>query len=136
MQQQRALIQQQRFVQQRFDWSAYRPFRRPPLWAQYRANFNPQPFEWVRYAPRQYVVRYVPPPGWYYHRWYYGQVLPVAYWSQPYWLTNYQEYGLEPLPYGYVWVQYGPDAMAVDTVTGTILRVLYNLFSTPGLGTG
>jgi len=77
-------------------------------------------------------VRYLLPPGWRYQRWNYGQVLPRNYWNQPYWLNNYSQYGPEPLPYGYVWVQNGPDALAVDSFSGTILQVIHGLFSSSG----
>jgi Ni/Co efflux regulator RcnB len=120
---------------QHFDWNTYRPGQRPPLWQQYRVNFNPRPYQWNRNAPRVYYVPvYLPPPGWRYRRWSYGQILPPPYWARPYWLTNYWDYGLEPPPYGYVWVRSGPDAMAVDIVTGTILSVIYGLFSSSGGG--
>jgi Nickel/cobalt transporter regulator len=117
---------------QRFDWNTYHPGQRPPLWAQYRQNFDPRPYQWARNAPRHYEVRYLPPPGWRYQRWNYGQIYPRPYWVQPYWLTNYYQYGLEPLPYGYVWVQNGPDALAVDSFSGVILQVIYGLFASGG----
>jgi hypothetical protein len=117
---------------QHFDWNTYRPGQRPPLWAQYRQDFDPRPYEWARNAPRHYEVRYVPPPGWRYQHWNYGQYYPRPYWQQPYWITNYSQYGLQPLPYGYVWVQNGPDALAVDSFTGVILQVIYGLFSGGG----
>jgi len=118
---------------QHFDWDTYHPGQRPPLWAQYRQNFDPRPYQWTRDAPRHYEVTYSPPPGWHYQSWNYGQVLPPAYWNQPYWLTNYSQYGLQPPPYGYVWVQNGPDALAVDSYSGTILQVIRGLFSSSGL---
>ena len=118
---------------QHFDWDTYHPGQRPPLWAQYRQNFDPRPYQWTRDAPRHYDVTYSPPPGWHYQSWNYGQVLPPAYWNQPYWLTNYSQYGLQPPPYGYVWVQNGPDALAVDSYSGTILQVIRGLFSSSGL---
>jgi hypothetical protein len=127
-------LQQRQAQLQHFDWNTYRPGQRPPLWAQYRQNFDPRPYEWAGYAPRQYVVRYVPPPGWQYQRWNYGQIYPQPYWQEPYWLNNYSQYGLQPLPYGYVWVQNGPDALAVDSFTGVILQVIYGLFSGGGSG--
>jgi hypothetical protein len=134
-QQQQTIARQQAQIQ-RFDWNTYRPGQRPPLWAQYRQNFDPTPYQWARNAPRQYqIVNYAPPPGWRYQRWNYGQVYPRPYWQQQtYWLNNYQQYGLEPLPYGYVWVQNGPDALAVDSFSGVILQVIYGLFSGGGGG--
>ena len=74
-----------------------------------------------------------PPPGWRYQHWNYGQYYPRPYWQQqPYWINNYSQYGLQPLPYGYVWVQNGPDALAVNSFTGVILQVIYGLFSGGG----
>ena len=129
-QQQKAVQQQAKQVQnQHFDWDTYHPGQRPPLWAQYRQNFDPRPYQWTRNAPQHYEVRYLPPPGWHYQPWNYGQVLPPAYWTQPNWLTNYSQYGLQPPPYGYVWVQNGPDALAVNSFSGTILQVIRGLFS-------
>ena len=121
--------QEKQAQNQHFDWDTYHPGQRPPLWAQYRQNFDPRPYQWTRDAPRHYEVTYSPPPGWHYQSWNYGQVLPPAYWNQPYWLTNYSQYGLQPPPYGYVWVQNGPDALAVDSYSGTILQVIRGLFS-------
>ena len=131
-QQQQNLARQQAQIQ-RFDWNTYRPGQRPPLWAQYRQNFDPTPYQWARNAPRQYDVRYIAPPGWRYQRWNYGQIYPRPYWQQQsYWLNNYSQYGLQPLPYGYVWVQNGPDALAVNSFSGMILQVIYGLFSGGG----
>jgi Ni/Co efflux regulator RcnB len=129
--QQQKQAQQKQF--QRFDWSIYHPGRRPPLWQQYRANFDPRPYQWNRRAVRVYYVPvYQPPPNWRYQRWVYGETLPPPYWVQPYWINNYWDYGLEPPPYGYVWVRNGPDAMSVDIVTGLILNVVYGLFGSSG----
>jgi len=130
LQQQNRAKEQAEF--QHFDWNTYHPGQRPPLWAQYRQNFDPRPYEWARDAPRHYEVLYVPPPGWRYQHWNYGQYYPRPYWQQPYWITNYSQYGLQPLPYGYVWVQNGPDALAVDSFSGVILQVIYGLFSGGG----
>jgi Ni/Co efflux regulator RcnB len=133
-QQRKQVQQQEKQAQfQHFDWDTYHPGQRPPLWAQYRKNFDPRPYQWARNAPRQYDVTYAPPPGWHYQPWNYGQVLPPAYWNQASWLTNYSQYGLQQPPYGYVWVQNGADALAVDSFSGTILQVVRGLFSSSGL---
>lgn len=131
--QQQQQIARQQAQLQHYDWNTYRPGQRPPLWTQYRQNFDPTPYQWARNAPQHYNVRYVAPPGWHYQRWNYGQVYPRPYWQQQsYWLNNYSQYGLQPLPYGYVWVQNGPDALAVNSFSGTILQVIYGLFSGGG----
>ena len=112
-----------------YDWSAYYPGRRPPEWDRYRRDFDPRPYEWNRIAERHYRWEpYEEPPGWYYQRWAYGEILPEILWSQQYWLTNYVEFGLYDPPYGYVWVRYGNDALLVDVESGQILSVEYGLF--------
>jgi hypothetical protein len=113
----------------RYDWRTYQPGHRPPQWQQYRQNFDPRPFEANRYAERRYHWEaYREPSGWYYQRWSYGEVFPVVFWAQEYWINSYWAFGLPNPPYGYVWVRYGPDALLVDVETGQILSVVYSLF--------
>ena len=120
---------QQQWNRHQYDWSAYRPGRRPPEWDRYRRDFDPRPYEWNRISERRYRWEpYVEPPGWYYQRWAYGEILPEIFWSQQYWLTNYPEFGLYDPPYGYVWVRYGNDALLVDVESGQILSVEYGVF--------
>jgi Ni/Co efflux regulator RcnB len=68
------------------------------------------------------------PPGWQYRRWTYGESLPMAYWAPAYWITNFSLYDLDRPPLGSDWVRNGPDALLVDTTTGEILEVVYNVF--------
>jgi Ni/Co efflux regulator RcnB len=68
------------------------------------------------------------PPGYFYRRWSYGQVLPGLYLSQNYWITNWFAYGLFAPPPGLVWVRYGPDVLLVDRYTGQIVQVRYGIF--------
>ena len=113
----------------RYDWSTYQPGHRPPQWQQYRQNFDPRPFEANRYAERHYHWEaYREPSGWHYQRWSYGEVFPVIFRTQEYWINSYWAFGLPDPPYGYVWVRYGPDALLVDVETGQILSVVYSLF--------
>jgi Ni/Co efflux regulator RcnB len=37
-------------------------------------------------------------------------------------------FGLAPPPYGYEWVRNGDDALLIDTNTGEILQVEYDVF--------
>lgn len=71
---------------------------------------------------------YRKPPGWYYRRWNYGQILPFAFFARDYWLNDYYDYDLMTPPYGYEWVRYGDDALLVDVRTGMILQVEYGVF--------
>jgi len=94
--------------------------RRRGNWAQFRRSFD---------APRRYRVGvYRAPPGYYYRRWHHGDRLPRAYFARNYWLTNFVIYGLFAPPPGLMWVRYGPDALLIDTYTGEIVQVRYNVF--------
>ena len=80
-------------------------------------------------AERHFHFRdYHGPAGWSYHRWGYGDNLPREYWAQDYWITNFLNFGLEAPPDGYVWVQYGNDALLIDEDTGEITEVEYGIF--------
>ncbi len=68
------------------------------------------------------------PPGWYQRRWTFGEILPGLFWSQQYWLTDYNSYDLPPPPYGAVWVRDGNDALLVDRDSGEIITVEYDMF--------
>jgi len=113
----------------RYDWSTYQPGHQPPHWQEYHQNFDPHPYQWNREAERRYQWEvYREPRGWYYRRWSYGEVFPVIFWTQDYWISSYWEFGLPDPPYGYVWVRYGPDALLIDVESGQILSVVYGLF--------
>jgi hypothetical protein len=114
---------------QRYDWAAYQQGHQPPQWQQYHKDFNPHPYQWNRTSNQRYHNQsYQRPHGWYAQRWVYGQILPTLFWSQPYWLTAYYNFGLIDPPYGYVWVQNGNDALLVNVQSGQILSVEYNVF--------
>ena len=102
---------------------AQRDYRRDRRWRdvhEYRRNY---------WAPRRYHWNvYRRPPGWYYRRWIYGERLPRAWFIRDYWIVNYLAFGLIAPPPGYVWVRVGNDAMLVNTETGEVLRVVYNLY--------
>jgi hypothetical protein len=114
---------------QHYDWKEYQPGHRPPQWQQYHQNFDPHRYETNRNSDRRYRWQnYVQPPGWYSHRWVYGERMPPAFWGRNYWLDNYPEFGLMDPPYGYVWVRYGDDALLVDVEDGQVLSVVYGVF--------
>ena len=68
------------------------------------------------------------PAGYAYRRWTNGQLLPLLFLSSAYYFTNYAVLGLDPPPYGYQWVRYGPDVILVNTRTGQIMDVVYGVF--------
>jgi Ni/Co efflux regulator RcnB len=89
-------------------------------WAQFRRSYD---------APRRFRVGvYHAPRGYSYRRWHHGERLPRAYFARNYWLTNFVIYGLFAPPPGLMWVRYGPDALLIDTYTGEIVQVRYNVF--------
>jgi Ni/Co efflux regulator RcnB len=68
------------------------------------------------------------PPGYAYRRWSVGQSLPQLLFGSAYYFTDYAALGLDPPPYGYQWVRYGPDVVLVNIRTGEILDVIHNAF--------
>lgn len=89
-------------------------------WSQYRRNFK---------AQRRFRIGiYHAPRGYYYRRWHYGERLPIAFYARDYWLLDFIAYGLFAPPPGCVWVRYGDDALLIDTYTGEIIQVRYDVF--------
>jgi len=76
---------------------------------------------------RFHVGVYRRPHGWYRHHWAIGNRLPRGWFARDYWITDWAIYGLWAPIDGLVWVRVGPDAMLVDSGSGVILRVVYNL---------
>ncbi len=81
-------------------------------------------------APRHYHYRgsYRQPAGWHYQRWTLGAFLPSLYWSNSYWISDYNYYGLDNPPPGTVWVRYGDDALLIDRDSGEVIQVIYGIF--------
>jgi Ni/Co efflux regulator RcnB len=81
-------------------------------------------------APHRYHAAkiYVRPPGWYPHRWVYGERLPRAFFAPDYFILDFAAYGLMAPWDGYEWVRYGDDALLVDVETGEVIRVEYDVF--------
>jgi len=96
-----------------------------------RSNININIYRRNITSPRRYRYHtsYRFPSGYYYRRFHYGQRLPVIFWrDRDYWLLDYIAFGLFAPPPGYVWVRYGPDALLIDTYTGEIIQVRYDVF--------
>jgi hypothetical protein len=77
------------------------------------------------YSVRAPAFRY--PRGWGYRHWSIGAFLPLLFLADTYYI-DYDWIGLPPPPYGTRWVRYGPDALLVDTYSGEIVDVVYNVF--------
>jgi Ni/Co efflux regulator RcnB len=92
-------------------------------------NFDRHSYQRNFVAPRRFHANvYVRPHGWYEHRWVFGEIQPALFWSQNYWLSDYNDYGLGDPPPGFVWVRYGSDALLVDQNSGEVLQVEYDVF--------
>ena len=80
-------------------------------------------------APRRFhITAYVRPPGWYPHRWVFGEILPRAFFATDFVIVDFGTYGLMAPWDGYEWVRYGDDALLIDIDTGEVIRVEYGLF--------
>jgi Ni/Co efflux regulator RcnB len=68
------------------------------------------------------------PPGFYSHRWGWGEFLPAPFWARDYWLIDFTDYDLPPPPFGAIWVRVGDDALLIDQDSGEIIAVEYGIF--------
>jgi Ni/Co efflux regulator RcnB len=93
------------------------PGHRPP---------NRPIYGWNHHRLRLGQFRY--PAGYAYRRWSVGQSLPQLLFSAAYYFTDYAALGIDPPPYGYQWVRYGPDVVLVNIRTGEILDVINGAF--------
>jgi len=115
----------------------YRPGDNRPGWDNNRPGYRPGGHNYSNFRYYHQTMRadrrfrgpaYNRPPGWYYQRWSFGQILPSLFWGQQYWLTDFDAYDLPPPPPGAVWVRYGNDALLIDRYSGEIITVQYDVF--------
>ncbi|WP_374571758.1 RcnB family protein [Phenylobacterium sp.] len=117
------------------DWNRDRD-RYQPYWNDsHRPNDRDRPRYDRRYYPpiyqtprRYHVTPYRPPAGWYAYGWSFGDILPRAWYGPNYFIDDWWAYGLPIPPFGYEWVRVGDDALLVDTYTGRVVQVVYDLF--------
>lgn len=62
------------------------------------------------------------------HRWGFGQILRWAFFASSYLIADYWLFALEVPPAGYEWVRDDTDAPLVNTDSGEILQVEYDVF--------
>jgi hypothetical protein len=75
--------------------------------------------------------RYVYPSGYYARRWSIGLVLPTVFYSGYYanrYYIDWQDYGLEPPPWGCEWVRVDNDLLLIEVRSGRIVDALYGFF--------
>jgi len=82
-----------------------------------------------RYEHRRFraPARYLPPRGYYSHRWAVGHRLPSTYYARPYYV-DYRAYGLAPPPRGHHWVRVDNDVFLVALTSGLIANAIHDLF--------
>lgn len=90
----------------RYDWSSHRN--------KYRSVFR--------------LGRYYDPYGWGYRRFTIGLNLWPSYYGSSFWLDDPWQYRLPPAYGPYRWVRYYDDAVLVNTYTGQVVDVIYNVF--------
>ena len=108
----------------------YQRVAEPAGWNNRPAQVDTASYQHNYQAARTFHVGvYRRPPGWAYHRWGYGQILPRAYWAAPYILADYWLFALEVPPVGFEWVRDDTDAILVNVTTGQIIQVEYGVFA-------
>lgn len=103
------------------DWTDRRRAERP----RYDRRAYPPVYRTDR---RFHGPRYRPPSGFYARSWSYGHILPRGWYASQYRLMDWWSYGLPIPPAGYDWVRVGDDALLVDSFTGRVVQVVYDLF--------
>ena len=101
----------------------------PHGWNTRPANFDRGAYQHNFQAARRFQIGpYHRPAGWVAHRWGFGQILPRAYFASSYLIADYWLFALEVPPAGYEWVRDDTDALLVNTDSGEILQVEYDVF--------
>jgi Ni/Co efflux regulator RcnB len=101
----------------------------PHGWNARPANVDRGAYQHNFQAARKFKIGpYHRPVGWAAHRWAFGQILPRAYFGASYLIADYWLFALEVPPAGYEWVRDDTDALLVNTDSGEILQVEYDVF--------
>lgn len=93
-----------------------------------RQWYSPDQWRRTYHATHRYrTQRYRTPPGFYIRSWVFGDYLPHGWYAPNYYL-DWWSYGLPRPPIGTEWVRSDDDALLVDTWSGEVLSVYYDLF--------
>jgi Ni/Co efflux regulator RcnB len=110
--------------------SGYSRVTEPKGWNTRPATVNRATYNHNYQAARSYKIGpYRRPSGWTDRQWHYGDILPRAYWTSEYVLSDYWLFALEVPPADCEWVRDGNDALLVNMDTGEILQVEYGVFA-------
>jgi Ni/Co efflux regulator RcnB len=114
------------------NWDTRRDWDRDRSWRD-RDRDRPR-YDRRQYAPiwrserRFRAPIYRAPSGFYSRSWVYGDILPRGWYGPQYYILDWWSYGLPIPPAGYEWTRIGDDAVLVDTFSGRIVQVVYDLF--------
>jgi Ni/Co efflux regulator RcnB len=109
--------------------NGYQRIEEPRGWNNRPGNVDRGAYQHNFQAARSFRIGpYHRPAGWRDHHWVYGEILPRAYWAEPYRIADYWLFALEVPPAGYEWVRVGGDAVLVNIGNGEILQVVYGVF--------
>ena len=103
---------------------------RSPQWASHWRH--DRRYDWREHRRRNsslfHIGIYYDPFGWNYRRHGIGWRLWPSHYHRRYWLGDPWSYRLPYAPWPYQWVRYWDDAVLVNTVTGQIVDIEYNVF--------
>lgn len=108
----------------------YPRVQEPPGWRARPREADRGAYQHNFQAARSYHIGpYHHPAEWSNRQWSYGEILPPAYWTEPYVIRDYWLFGLEIPPVGFEWVRVGSDALLISVSNGEVLQVVYGLFA-------
>jgi len=55
-------------------------------------------------------------------------MLPSLFWTRNFWIEPWWSFDLPAPPFGYQWVRVENDALLINSTTGEILQVQYDVF--------
>ncbi len=98
-------------------------------WSRERPRYDRRYYPPVYRTPQRFHAPfYRPPYGYYARNWGFGDVLPRGWYGQDYRILDWWVYDLPIPPVGYDWVRIGDDAVLIDSFTGRVVQVVYDLF--------
>jgi len=104
-------------------------------WQNDRRWYDDYRVRYFRYDSGRYYSRqrysigfYYPPSSFTIRQWSRGDRLPRSYYQPRYVIADYWRFDLYDPPFGSDWVRVGDDALLIDSHTGEVLEIVYNLY--------
>jgi hypothetical protein len=100
----------------------------PQAWRRGEHPWAPHRYPPIYRSPERFRAwAWVPPPGWSYRPWRYGEYLPRAWLIPDYFIEDWWDFGLPEAPPGYEWIRLGADALLIDD-HGQVVQVVRDVF--------